>query len=95
MCSQGSATGHPQGSRTRITPTHAVSLRSILIVSPRLRTWISGDLLCLGSSTEILYVFIMSNMYAKCPAYLIHDFITIVMFSEQQKLRNCILSDVV
>lgn len=80
MCSQGSATGHPQGSRTRITPTHAVSLRSILIVSPRLRTGISGDLLCLGSSTEMLYVFIMS----KCPAYLIHDFITIVMFSEQQ-----------
>jgi hypothetical protein len=53
------------------TPSHPISLRSILILSIQLRLGLPSGLFPSGFPTNILYAFLVSHIRATCPAHLI------------------------
>ena len=66
------------------TPSHAISLRSILIFYTLPRQGLPSGLFPSGLRTKTLYVFLISPLRAMCSARLIfHNFITQIIFSEQ------------
>jgi hypothetical protein len=70
------------------TPSHRISLRSILIFS-NLCLGLQSGLFPSGFPTRILYVFLICTMRAKCPAHLtlLHS-ITLIIFRETYKIVN-------
>jgi len=68
------------------TPSHPVSLRSILILSSHLRLGLPSGLFPAGFVPRILYVFIIFLIRATWPAHLIlPDLITLIIFGEAYK----------
>jgi hypothetical protein len=66
------------------TPSHPISLRSILILSSYLCLGFTSDLFPLVFRNKILYAFVISPTRATCPAHLIFlDFITLKLLIMQ------------
>jgi hypothetical protein len=71
------------------TPSHPISLRSILILSTYLRLGLPSGLLRSGYPTNILYAFLFSQIRATCPAHLILlDLIILIILGEKYNLSN-------
>jgi hypothetical protein len=69
------------------TPSHPVSLRSIVTISSHLRPVLSRCLLPSGFPTYTLYEFPISSMHSTWPARLILlDLITLIILGEAYKL---------
>jgi len=68
------------------TTSHPVSVRSILILSCYLRLGFPIGLSPSSYLTKILYAFLISSMRATCPAHILLDLITLIIFAESYKL---------
>jgi hypothetical protein len=69
-CSQEPSTC-PYPEPYQSTPSHSISLRTILLSSSHLRPGLPIGLFSSGFPTNILYAFIFSPFRATCPAHLI------------------------
>jgi len=71
------------------TPSHPISLLSILILSSHLHLGLPSDLFLSGFSIKILYAVLISSMHITCPTHLtVHDLITLIIFSDEYKLQS-------
>jgi hypothetical protein len=69
------------------TPSHPISLRSILILSSHLRLGLLNGRFHSGSPTTILYAFLISPMRSTWPYHpILHYLITLTIFGEAYKL---------
>jgi hypothetical protein len=70
-------------------PLHPISLRSILILSTRLRLGLPSGLFPSGFNTKIVYAFRFGTMRATCPAHLTPlNLIILFIPSEEYKLLS-------
>jgi hypothetical protein len=70
------------------TPSHNVSLRSILILSYYLRRDLPSGIFPSSFPTKIVNAFLTFHTHATCPAYLILLYlITIIIFGEAYKFN--------
>jgi hypothetical protein len=65
-------------------PPQAISLRSVLIPSSRLRLSLPSDLFPAGFPTKTLYTFLSSPVRVTCPAHLIRLDLICLMISEDE-----------
>jgi hypothetical protein len=85
-CSQEPSAG-PYPEPDQSTPSHPLSLRSILILSTHLCLGLPSGLLPSGFHTNILYAFLFSPIRATCHAHLIIlDLIILIILEEEYKL---------
>jgi hypothetical protein len=68
------------------TPSHPISLRFMLILSCHLRLGLTSCLFPSGFPNKILYSFLTSTLRPTCPAHLLLDFITLIIFCVMYKL---------
>jgi hypothetical protein len=69
------------------TPSHPISLRSILILPSHLRLGLPTCLFPSGYPTQILYAFVISPMCATCPTpSILLELITLIILVEAYKL---------
>jgi len=69
----------------KTTLSYPIPLRSILIVSFHLRRSLPSGLLPSGFPTKTWYAPVLSTVRATCPAPLIHNLITRIIFVEECK----------
>jgi len=71
------------------TPSHPVSLTSILTLSSHLRVGLPSGLFPSGFPTTVFHTFLVCPMHATCSVHLILlDLITLIIIGEAYKLRS-------
>jgi hypothetical protein len=74
------------------TPSHPISLKSILILSTHLHLGLPSCIFPSGFPTNILYAFLVSHIHATCPAHLILlGLIILIMIRKEWKLWSSFL----
>jgi hypothetical protein len=91
-CSQEPST-RPYPEPDQSSPSHPISLRYILILSPHLHLGLASGLFPSGFPTKILYAFVLHAL--PIPAHLILlDLIILITLDEQYKLLTASLNKV-
>jgi hypothetical protein len=70
----------------QFTPSHSVSLRSILMLSSDLHSGLPSRLFPSGFPTKVLYRVFTFPMHATCPTHLILDLVILIILGKAYKL---------
>jgi len=72
--------------RVHTIPSHPISVRYILILTPHLRLGLSSGLFPSGFPIKTFYAFLMYPMHATCPHLVPLNLITVIILGEAYKL---------